>query len=60
MEAVVVRQKWVLMPEKCDGCGEVFDLGFDLGTEGLDVREELEQGLQGALFCWECRSFSRH
>jgi len=56
----VVRQKWVLMPEKCDGCGEVFDLGFDLGTEELDVREELEQGLQGALFCWECRSFSRH
>ena len=45
----------LLLAEKCENCGELFDLNFDLHDEmGLDGAD-LDSRKNEAHFCWNCR-----
>ncbi|MEK6892765.1 MAG: hypothetical protein AABX07_01040 [Nanoarchaeota archaeon] len=54
-------QQLCLMPAKCNKCGELFDLSYDLARANEEIKDfgvlsVLARAKQKALLCWDCRS----
>jgi hypothetical protein len=54
-------QQMCLMPAKCNKCGELFDLRYDLARsseeiKGFSVFTALAKTKQKASLCWDCRN----
>ena len=62
-----MKQKECVLPEKCNACGAVFDLWYDLlkkrgnvaGVGGFGESEDSGYGYADEFLCWKCRELSK-